>query len=80
MINNFQEQAKQLGASGEMLIDADLSKGFFRVKLRNITPQNAVPDFTKAIVSAISFCGQSLNLTVKEYIKEEEEKNEQPRG
>ena len=76
MINNFQEQAKQMGASGEMLIDADPSKGFFRVKLRNIAPENALSEFTKAIVSAVSFCGNSLNLTVKEYVAEEGENNE----
>jgi hypothetical protein len=67
MINNFQEQARQMGAGGEMLIDADPAKGFFRVKLRNIQPDNSLPEFTKAIISAVSFCGKSLNLTVKEY-------------
>ena len=76
MINNFQEQARQMGAGGEMLIDADPMKGFFRVKLRNIQPENALPEFTKAIISAVSFCGKSLNLTVKEYIPEEGENNE----
>ena len=72
MINNFQEQARQMGASGEMLIDADPAKGFFRVKLRNIQPEYALPQFTKGIVDAISFLGKSMNLTVKEHIAEEE--------
>ena len=72
MINNFQDQAKQMGASGEILIDADPAKGFFRVKLRNIQPEHALPQFTKGIVEAISFLARSLNLTVKEYIAEEE--------
>ena len=76
MINNFQEQARQMGAAGEMLIDADPAKGFFRVKLRNIQPENSLPEFTKAIISAVSFCGKSLNLTVKEYIAEKGENNE----
>jgi len=76
MINNFQEQAKQMGAGGEILIDADPAKGFFRVKLRNIQPANALPEFTKGIVSAVSFCGKSLNLTVKEHIAEEGESHE----
>jgi len=76
MINNFQEQAKQMGASGEMLIDADPVKGFFRVKLRNIQPESAAPQFTKGIVDAISFLGKSMNLTVKEYIAGEEESHE----
>ena len=76
MINNFQEQARQMGAAGEMLIDADPVKGFFRVKLRNIQPENSLPEFTKAIISAVSFCGKSLNLTVKEYIAEKGENNE----
>ena len=76
MINNFQEQAKQMGASGEILIDADPAKGFFRVKLRNIQPEHALPQFTKGIVEAISFLGKSMNLTVKEYIAGEEESHE----
>ena len=76
MINNFQEQAKQMGASGEILIDADPAKGFFRVKLRNIQPENATPQFTKGIVEAISFLGKSMNLTVKEYIAGEGESHE----
>jgi hypothetical protein len=76
MINNFQEQARQMGAGGEMLIDADPAKGFFRVKLRNIQPENAGPQFTKGIIEALSFLAKSMNLTVKEYIAGEEEPNE----
>ena len=76
MINNFQDQARQMGASGEILIDADPAKGFFRVKLRNIQPEHALPQFTKGIVEAISFLGKSMNLTVKEYIAGEEEPHE----
>ncbi len=76
MINNFQEQAKQMEASGEILIDADPAKGFFRVKLRNIQPEQALPQFTKGIVEAISFLGRSLNLTVKEHVAGEEESHE----
>ncbi len=76
MINNFQDQARQMGASGEMLIDADPAKGFFRVKLRNIRPEQALPQFTKGIIDAISFLGKSLNLTVKEHVAGEEESHE----
>ena len=76
MINNFQDQARQMGASGEMLIDADPAKGFFRVKLRNIQPEQALPQFTKGIIDAISFLGKSLNLTVKEHVAGEEESHE----
>jgi hypothetical protein len=76
MINNFQEQVRQMGASGEMLIDADPAKGFFRVKLRNIQPENALPEFTKGMVDAISFLGKSLNLTVKQYTAEKGESHE----
>ena len=39
---NFQDQARQMGASGEILIDADPAKGFFRVKLRNIQPEQLI--------------------------------------
>jgi len=76
MINNFQEQARQMGTSGEILIDADPAKGFFRVKLRNIQPEHALPQFTKGIVDAISFLGKSLNLTVKEHVAGEGESDE----
>ena len=76
MINNFQEQSRQMGASGEILIDADPAKGFFRVKLRNIQPEQALPQFTKGIIDAISFLGKSLNLTVKEHIAGEGEPHE----
>ncbi len=76
MINNFQEQARQMGASGEILIDAGPAKGFFRVKLRNIQPEHALPQFTKGIVEAISFLARSLNLAVKEHITEEGESHE----
>jgi hypothetical protein len=76
MINNFQEQARQMGTGGEMLIDADPAKGFFRVKLRNIQPEHAAPQFTKGIVEAICFLGKSMNLTVKQYISGEEEPHE----
>ena len=76
MINNFQEQARQMGASGEILIDADPAKGFFRVKLRNIQPEHALPEFTKGMVDAISFLGKSLNLTVKGYTAEGGESHE----
>ena len=76
MFNQFQEQARQMGTSGEMLIDANPAKGFFRVKLRNIQPENAGPQFTKGIVDAISFLGKSMNLTVKEYVAGEEEQHE----
>ena len=76
MINNFQEQARQMGTSGEMLIDADPAKGFFRVKLRNIQPEHALPQFTKGILDAISFLGKSMNLTIKEYVAGEKESQE----
>ena len=76
MFNQFQEQARQMGTSGEMLIDADPARGFFRVKLRHIQPENAEPQFTKGIVEALSFLGKSMNLTVKEHIAGEEDPNE----
>ena len=76
MINNFQDQARQMGASGEILIDADPAKGFFRVKLRNIQPEQALPQFTQGIVEAICFLGKSLNLTVKEHVAGEVESHD----
>jgi hypothetical protein len=76
MFNQFQEQSRQMGTSGEMLIDADPARGFFRVKLRNIKPENAGPQFTKGIVEALSFLAKSMNLTVKEHIAGEDEPNE----
>ena len=54
MFNQFQEQSRQMGTSGEMLIDADPQR-ILQVKLRNIKPENAGPQFTKGIVEALSF-------------------------
>jgi len=65
-----------MGTSGEMLIDAAPAKGFFWVKLRNIQPEHALPQFTKGIVDAISFLGKSMNLTVKEYTTGERDAQE----
>jgi hypothetical protein len=76
MINQFQEQSKQMGAGGEMLIDADPNKGFFRVKLRNVRPEHAVNQFTTGIVEALSLLGTSMNLTVKRHVAGEGETHE----
>ena len=62
MTENYEEQAKQmveqgrqaatgLVSGGEMIIDADPEKGFFRVKLRNIEP----PEITSQITSGFCF-------------------------
>ncbi len=57
MTENWQEQAKKMVeqgkqaaagfvSGGEMIIDADPEKGFFRVKLRNVNPPETVPQIT----------------------------------
>jgi len=72
MINQFQEQIKQMGAGGEIIIDADPEKGFFRVKLMKVKPEHAVAQFTKGIVDAVAFLGKSMNFTIKQQITEKE--------
>ena len=75
------EQGKQAAAGlvngGEMIIDADPEKGFFRVKLRNIQPPQAIPQVTTGFCWILANGAAMLNLQVKQHTeKEGEEKKE----
>ncbi len=88
MMNNWQEQAKQmveqgkqaaagLISGGEMVVDADPEKGFFRVKIRNVQPPQALPQVTMGFWWVLQNGAAMFNLQFKQHIrKPEEDRNE----
>lgn len=88
MTENYEEQTKQmieqgkqaaagLVSGGEMIIDADLEKGFFRVKLRNIQPPQATPQVTVGFCWMLENAAAMLNLQVKKYIEKQGGENDE---
>ena len=82
MNENWQEQAKgmveqgkQMAAGfvsgGEMVIDSDPEKGFFRVKLRNIQPPEAIPQITTGFCWLLTNGATMLSLQVKQHIEQQ---------
>ena len=80
MTENWQEQAKKMVeqgkqaaagfvSGGEMVIDVNPEKGFFRVKLRNVNPSEAVPQITTGLCWLLTNSAAMLNLQVKQYIE-----------
>ena len=69
------EQGKQAAAGfvsgGEMIIDADPEKGFFRVKLRNIQPPQATPQITTGFCWLLVNGAAMLNLQVKQHVEKQ---------
>jgi hypothetical protein len=65
------EQGKQMAAGfvsgGEMVIDADPEKGFFRVKLRDIQPPEAIPQITTGFCWLLMNGAAMFNLQVKQH-------------
>jgi len=88
MIENLEQQTKQmieqgkqaaagLVSSGEVIIDADPEKGFFRVKLRNIQPPQATPQITTGFCWLLVNGAAMLNLQVKQHTEQQKgESNE----
>jgi hypothetical protein len=86
MNDNLQQQAKQmveqgkqmaagLVSGGEMVIDADPEKGFFRVKLRDIQPPEAIPQIITGFCWLLTNGAAMLNLQVKQHVEKQGEKN-----
>jgi hypothetical protein len=80
MTENYEEQTKQmieqgrqaaagLVSGGEMIIDADPEKGFFRVKLRNIEPAQATPQVAMGFCWMLENGAAMLNLQVRKHIE-----------
>ncbi len=80
MMNSFEEQTKQMVeqgkqaasgmvSGGEMLIDADPEKGFFRVKIRNVQPPEALPQVTMGFCWVLTNGAAMFNLQVKQHIE-----------
>jgi hypothetical protein len=86
MTENWQEQAKKMVeqgkqaaagfvSGGEMIIDADPEKGFFRVKLRNVNPTDAIPQITTGFCWLLTNGAAMLNLQVKQHVENQGGKN-----
>ncbi len=86
MTENWQEQAKKMVEQGkqatagfvnggEMIIDADPEKGFFRVKLRNVNPPETVPQITTGFCWLLTNGAAMLNLQVKQHVENQGGKN-----
>ncbi len=82
MTENYEEQAQQMIEKGkqatatfikggEMIIDSDPEKGFFRVKLRNIQPPEVTAQITAGYCLMLENFATMLNLQVKRYIEKQ---------
>ena len=71
MIEQGKQAAAGLVSSGEVIIDADPEKGFFRVKLRNIQPPQATPQITTGFCWLLTNGAAMLNLQVKQHIEKQ---------
>jgi len=69
MIEHGKQAAAGLVSGGEMIIDSDPEKGFFRVKLRNIQPLQATPQITTGFCWMLANGAAMLNLQVKQHIE-----------
>lgn len=86
MNENWQEQAKKMVeqgkqaaagfvSGGEMIIDADPEKGFFRVKLRNVNPPETIAQITTGFCWLLTNGAAMLNLQVKQHVENQGGKN-----
>ncbi len=71
MIEQGKEAAAGLVSGGEIIIDADPEKGFFRVKLRNIQPPQVTPQVTVGFCWMLENAAAMLNLQVKQHIEKQ---------
>ena len=86
MTENYEEQTKRIieqgkqaagsfVSGGEMIIDADPEKGFFRVKLRKIQPPEATPQITVGFCWMLENGAAMLNLQVRKHVEIQEGEN-----
>lgn len=64
------ETASGMVSGGEIVMDIDPGKGFFRVKLRNVQPATATPELINGLCQVLSYCATMFNLQVKQYVNE----------
>lgn len=76
---NMVEQGKQMAAGlvagGEMLVEVDPERGFFKVKLRNVNPPGAVPQLTTGFCWLLENSAKMFNLGFRKYIENQGGKN-----
>ena len=80
MTNDWQQQTQMLVEqgrqavggmiSGEMVIDADPSDGFFRAKLLKIQPPEMLPQLVTSLCCVLANGGAMLNLQVRHHVRE----------
>jgi len=71
MIEQGKQAATGLVTGGEIIIDVDPKKGFFRVKLRNIQPPQATPQITTGFCWLLANGATMLNLQVKQHVEQQ---------
>ena len=87
MTENYEEQTRQMIEQGkqavagfikggEMIIDSDPEKGFFRVKLRNIEPPEVTPQITSGFCFMLANGAIMFNLQVKQHLEQKGGKTE----
>ena len=83
-MDDMQEKAKQmvdqgrqstagLIAGGDMIVDADPERGFFRVKLRNVQPKEAILQLTMGFCWVLANGAAMFNLQYKQHVRKVEE-------
>jgi len=77
MIEQGKQAAAGLVSGGEMIIDSDPEKGFFRVKLRNIQPPQATLQVTMGFCWMLTNGAAMLNLQVKQHVEKLKGENDE---
>ncbi len=70
MIEQGKQKTAGIIAGGEMIIDADPQTGFFRVRIKNVQPPQAMPQLTAGFCFVLASAGQMYNLKIKQHIRQ----------
>ena len=73
MVEQGKQSAAGMVTGGEMIIDADPERGFFRVKLRNVQPPQMAAHLASAFCAVLANGGAMFNLQIKQHIREAQE-------
>lgn len=72
IVEQGRKSATGMVGAGEILIDADPSNGFLRVKLRNVQPPEMIPQLVSGFCYVLATGGTMFNLQVKQHVRESE--------
>lgn len=73
MVEQGRQAAGGMLGGGEMVIDADPSSGFFRVRLINVQPPEMMPQLVSGFCYALANGGAMFNLQVKQHFRQPQE-------